>query len=361
MNNSLGNYEYINAKLKARIGNIRESKLEDELMKAGGVVEAVGALREHGFEEAAVAYDKTGDLQMVELSLLKQMVQDYKSIQSQIAAIPKSIVEVTLAKIELDNVKSALRLWYSSAVHHRAITYRTSYLLNEKLVNNIHLMGIVNALSFDQIIEAVANTWYEPIMREYSFSQIEDNGLFDLESSLDRGWYQLMDQANGRLKGEDKTVATQMFKTEVDLKNLLMLIRYGWFHQMDGEKLKGLLYPYGSVYRNSKVRDYLNEDKKKRNAEALLYTWYPKLSQTVKEKGVVNDKLVPMIEQTRMVEHFLVEKRRGLALKGLSGNPFTIGIALAYFYFKEAQYNMICGLLGAKYYGIDSAENKGMF
>ncbi|MCH3916813.1 MAG: V-type ATPase subunit [Spirochaetia bacterium] len=359
MKSAINNYSYINAKLRARIGVIRQSSLESDLQKAGGLVEAIGVLKDHGYDEAATAYDKTGDLQMVELALAKQLVADYRDIGRQVSDKPRDVVLCMISRLELDNIKNAMRLWYSSAVHHRPITYRTSYLIKEKFVNDINLLGIVNAMTYDQIVASVAHTWYEPIFKEYDFDIIERDGLFDLESALDRGWYAQMNKADKALDGNDKTVAVQLFNMEVDLKNLLMLVRYGWFHQMEAEKLRSLLYPYGTVYRDKGVQNYIDQKKDARDAQALLQGRYPDLAKTVQEKGVVDNKLVPLIEQTRMVEHFLVERRKALAIRCLEGNPFTIGVALAYFYFKEAQYSMVCGILGAKYYGIADDGNKG--
>lgn len=352
-------YGFINAKLRAKIGKLRTDNLEEDLLKTGSLVEAIGILREHGYTEAAETYDKTGDLQMVELSLLRDEIKDFRSVGRFVQDTPSEMVSTLLSKIELENLKNALRLWYSSAVHRRPITYRTSYLIKEKIVNNINYIALVNAISYNNIIDAVSGTWYETILKQFTFEQIEREGLFFLESALDKFWYSLLYKASTNLKGDDKSVALRLFSMEVDLKNILMLIRYGWFHKMEGTKLKTLLYPYGQIYKSEKTNQYLNTNPKDRDVSILLNEKYPGLVKLV-QTWSPSDSKSTMINHTRSVERFLLQEKKKIFTSVLGGKPFTIGIPLAYFYLREEHYYMICGILGGKYYGIDSEEIKGI-
>lgn len=352
-------YSFINAKLKAKIGKIKDDRLEDDLLNSGSLVEAVGILREHGYIEAAETFDKTGDLQMVELSLLKDLIADYQSVQKLTEGFPKELVTIILLKIEVENIKNTIRLWYSAAVHHRPITYRTSYLIKQKIVNNIDYIALTNAISYKNIIDALAGTWYQNVLRKFSFEDISRDGLFELETAIDKYWYSLYIDACSFLKGDDKEVANRMAMIEINLKNTLMLVRYGWFHKMDAKKLQNSLFPYGSVYTDKVTHDYINSNPKKRDPDILLNNRYPEIAEKVKEVNVTDNKAA-MINQTRFIEKFLEEKKQKSFQKILGGKPFTIGIPLAYFYFRESQYYMICGILGGKYYGVDSSEIKGI-
>ncbi len=359
MKSSVNTYGFINAKLRAKIGNIRKKELEESLLKSGSLVEAIGILREHGYVQAADAFDKTGDLQMVELALLKEVISDYQSIKSLTSDYPKQLVTTLTTKLEVENIKNIIRLWYSSAVHHRPITYRTSYLIKEKIVNNINYVALINAITFDNIIEALNNTWYASVLQKFDFETIARDGLFELETEIDKYWYSLyMDSCNG-LSGDDKKVATKLALTEINLKNLLMLVRYGWFHKMEETKLRNSLFPMGHIYSDKATIDYLKTNPKNRQPELLVREKFPILADKIKDI-TNNDNKATMINQTRFIERFLLEEKRKNFQRILGGKPFTIGIPLAYFYYREEQYYMICGILSGKYYGVDSEKIKGI-
>jgi V/A-type H+-transporting ATPase subunit C len=356
---AVSQYGFINAKLKAKIGIIKDDQLESDLLKAGSLVESIGILREHGYVQAAEAFDKTGDLQMVELSLLKDLIADYQSVKNLTEGYPQELVKIILMKIEVENIKNTIRLWYSSAVHHRPITYRTSYLIKDRIVNKIDYISLVNAITYENIIDALSGTWYQNILKKFTFEQISQDGLFELESALDKYWYGLQIKACSSLTGDDKKVAYSMAITEINLKNILMLVRYGWFHQMDAQKLQNSLFPYGRVYSDKITHDYIVSNPKNRQPELLLRDKYPELASALKDVNLSDNKS-SMINHTRAIEKFLGEQKKKNFRKILSGKPFTIGTPLAYFYYREAQYYMICGILGGKYYGVDSSEIKGI-
>lgn len=364
MKSSVNTYGFINAKLRAKIGNIRKNELEDSLLKAGSLVEAIGILREHGYSQAADTFDKTGDLQMVELSLLKDVISDYQSIKNLTTDCPKQLVTTLLTKLEVENIKNIIRLWYSSAVHHRPITYRTSYLIKEKIVNNINYVALINAITYENIIDALKGTWYVQILQKFNFETIARDGLFEVETEFDKYWYRLYMESCNSLTGDDKEVATKLAITEINLKNLLMLVRYGWFHKMEATRLKNSLFPMGNVYSDKATLDYIKTNPKSRQPELLVRGKFPSLADKIKDITnsdiANNDSKATMINQTRFIERFLLDEKGKSFKRILGGKPFTIGIPLAYFYYREEQYYMICGILGGKYYGVDSEKIKGI-
>lgn len=356
---AVSQYGFINAKLKAKIGKMKDDHLEEDLLKAGSLVESVGILREHGYSEASETFDKTGDLQMVELSLLKDLVADYQSVKHLTEGYPQDLVTIILMKIEVENIKNSIRLWYSAAVHKRPIAYRSSYLIKSTIVNKIDYIALTNAITYENVIEALNGTWYHNVLQKFTFEEISVDGLFELETALDKYWYSLYVNSCSLLKGDDKQVANKMVLTEIDLKNTLMLVRYGWFHKMEPQKLENALFPYGRIYSDSITHDYIYSNPKKRSPEFLLKIKYPEIAEKFKDLSPSDNKAT-MINQTRLIEKYLEEKKQKSFQRILGGKPFTIGIPLAYFYYREAQYYMICGILGGKYYGVDSSEIKGI-
>ncbi|MGD1822733.1 MAG: V-type ATPase subunit [Pleomorphochaeta sp.] len=358
MKRAVDTYGFINAKLRAKIGNIRNTQLQDDLLKAGSLVEAIGILKEHGYENAAEVYDKTGDLQLVELSLLNDEIKDLINVQKYLNGYPKELIICLLTRIEAENVKNSIRLWYSSAIHKRPISYRSAYIIKTKIVNDINYTSIINAITFDNIIDAVNNTFYEKVLSDFTLEDIQQNGLFWLESAIDLKIVDLIYEATSKLKNDDYNIAMKLFKMEIDLKNIIMLIRYGWFHKLESEELNKILYPYSSVFKDPITKSYINSNPKNRNVESLFKGKYGELSNLV--NNTVTDKNNRKINQIRDLEKYLYKKKGKLFENCLGGKPFTIGTALAYYYLREQQYTIICGILGSKYYDADVQDIKGL-
>lgn len=358
MSRAVNTYGFINAKLRAKIGKIRNPQLQNDLIKAESLVEAIGILKEYGHYYAADVYDKTGDLQLVELSLLNDEIDDLLSVEKFISGKPKQLVQTLLERIEAENLKNSIRLWYSSAIHKRPISYRSSYIRKNKIINDINYTSIINAITYDNIIEAVEKSFYEKVLNQFSLEHIQENGLFWIESAIDSKIVDLTYQATIALKGDDYKIAMKLFKMEMDLKNIIILIRYGWFHQLSGEDLQKILYPYSSVYKDNSTLSYINFNPKNRNIDSILKGKYSDLSNLVNDN--VMDNNIRKISQIREIEKYLYIKKGKLFENCLGGKPFTIGTALAYFYLREQQYNIICSILGTKYYDTDTNEIKGL-
>jgi hypothetical protein len=128
---------------------------------------------------------------------------------------------------------------------------------------------------------------------------------------------------------------------------------------MEASKLTNSLFPMGNVYSDKTTLDYIKTTPKSRQPELLVREKFPVLADKIKDI-TNNDNKATMINQTRFIERFLLEEKRKNFQRILGGKPFTIGIPLAYFYYREEQYYMICGILGGKYYGVDSEKIKGI-
>jgi len=358
MSSSVNTYGFINAKLRGKIGKIRNPRLQDDLLKAGSLVEAIGVLKEYGYDHAAEVYDKTGDMQLVELSLLNDEIEDLKGVQKYLKGYPKELIICLLTRIEAENLKNSIRLWYSSAIHKRPISYRSSYIIKSKIVNDINYSKIINAITFDNIKEGVKQTFYEKVLQPFTLENIERDGLFWLEVAIDSAVVDYIYNTTIKLKKDDYKIAMKLFEMEIDLKNIIILIRYGWYHQEESGNLNKILYPYSKVYKDSATKTYINTTPKNRNIDTLLKGKYSNLSSFVNES--IADNKIRRINKIRDLEKYLYKQKGKLFENCLGGKPFTIGTALAYFFLREQQYSLICGILGSKYYGADTEDIKGL-
>ncbi|HRV23906.1 MAG TPA: V-type ATPase subunit, partial [Sphaerochaeta sp.] len=254
-------------------------------------------------------------------------------------------------KIEIDNLKNSIRLWYSSIIHRRPIRHRSEYLFKEVILHPVDWTALINALSWDGVVGAVEHTPYYSILLQHTEDSLREEGLFRMEGRLDQEWYEEIRTATSLLKKTDRQIALDLLDREIDLKNLLILVRYGWYHRLGGEELRPLLLPWGEVFERKEVYRYIETPKESRSAKDLLSSFLPV------EHGIDDGSPV---EEVLRIEEFLADNRKRAYRRLLGGDPFTIGIALAYFFLNKEEFRRIRAILNGKYYGFDEGYIRGV-
>ena len=353
----VSDYAFINGKLRARIGLMKYASYVDEMIKAPSMVELVGVLRNTRHKGLADAYDRTGDLQMVELALLEEEIETHHEIASYLKGRKGDFVNVILEKVELDNLKNALRLWFSNVVREHQISYRSGYLYKDRIVHEINYDRIINATDYKGVLDAVSKTPYAKVFKEYSFEDISQNGLFSLEIALDHEWFRRVFSAMGNLSSEDRMVAHRIYMVDCDLKNILLFIRYYYYYSnVSIASLSGVLIPFGYVYTEMKDKGVLKLKAPLETVRSIVRRKYPSLLESLADIRKNDDELTSRDENARHIiqmEDYLNLTRRKEFSRILSGNPFTIGVILAYLFLYKDENALIRAILSARYYGWD--------
>jgi V/A-type H+-transporting ATPase subunit C len=354
-------YGFINAKLRAKIGLMRQDRLSESLLKAASLVEAVGVLRDSRYHDVAQAYDQTGDLQQMELVLLQKEIEMYREVQKYLEGSPSDFVRQLLGKIEVDNLKNCIRLWYSSIIRHRPIRHRSGYLFKDEMLHQVDWTALINATAWDGVLSAVKQTPYWDLLKAFTVQNLEQDGLFTLECRLDRFWYDSVMQSTKALSKQDREVATSILLLEIDVRNLTILVRHGWYHHMEAEELAALLLPYGSVYASPDTQKYLAQSTEQRSPLPIINRYFPSLEQVQVEQTHLNvhPDEASVLENLK-IEGFLAARRQSMYQKLLATDPFTIGLSLAYFFLCKEESTMIKAILNGKYYGYEEEYIRGV-
>ena len=352
-------YGFINAKLRAKIGLMRQSKVIENLLHASSLVEAVGVLRDSKYHAVAEAYDRTGDLQQMELVLLGMEISMYKEVAGYLEGSSADLIKHLLGKIEIDNLKNTLRLWYSSIMRQRPIRHRSEYLFKDTILSPIDWTALINATSWEVVGTALKDSPYHATVTAFSEQDLQQSGLFSLETELDRMWYVHLMECVKTLKKADEEVATSMILLEIDLRNLIMLVRYGWYHHMDADAVKRLLLPWGKVVSSKEREAYLRQNSSERNPHAIINRYYPGLEEQQHPGSVQGDEA--SVLETLKIEGYLAERRKAIYQRMLSQDPFTIGLSLSYFFLFKEETSMVKAILNGKYYGYEEAYIRGVF
>ena len=349
----VSDYAFVNAKLRARIGIMYSSHLTDEMIKAPTLVEAVAKLDGTRFSHIAEVYRSTGDLQQAELSMLLEEIAVYREIAGYLPSRPSGFLTVLLEKAEMDNLKNAIRLWYSEVVRHHHISFRSSYVCRTLIVHRIDYDRIMNAQSYQEMIQAFSGTPYEEIFSRFSLDSLTEKGLFPLEIALDHLWFRHLEQALGHLSGEDRKIAEDIYGVDVDLKNILMLSRYSYYHHLPASELQEVIIPMGRIAGEARRKSVIASDDPMRMMKGIVARHYPQIIEEIDSIRRSADDLTALAEnadQIVRIEAYLARTRKKEYMKLLAGNPFTIGVVLAYFFLYKQEDSLVSAILSAKNY-----------
>lgn len=343
---ALGRYAYVQAKLRTRIGAMLDDQQIEQLMRSQTLEELLHALQHTPYEPLLEIYDQSGDVQRLEAWLFARNVSLHQDVAELLTGVHADAVDALTRKLEVENLKSVLRLWFSNRVKHQNIDYRFGYLYQKPIVGDIDWTQIVNAQEYEEIVQALQDTLYEDTVKQFTMQQITTDGLFFLETALDRTWMHQLRTVVRHLSREDRELALSVLDRDVDLKNSINLVRFGWMYQLEEEQLRTLMLEGGTLQQTREFELYLQSPTNQRSPQQLVAKRFPDLAKKLKEMG----KATPE-EQTRAVQQYLFTIRRRSFQAMLRGNPFTFGIILAYFFLEERQDALIRTLINGIHYG----------
>ena len=356
MKSPVGRYGFINAKLRARIGSMLDEKKIDLLLRSSSLEELLQQLHDTPYASLVPLYDQTGDVQRMEAELFRREVDLHKEVAGYLDDRYSSLVMALTRKLEVENLKSVLRLWFSSTVKHQNIDYRFGYLYQEDIVSPIDWNQVVNAATYQEVLEALKDSPYGVVAAQFDPKEFSSEGIFYVETALDRCWFHELRRSVKKISRTDRAVLTSVLDIDTDLKNVINLVRFGWLYQIPAEKLRSLMLEGGKVNGSRGFEEYLATEPQQRSVVALVRERFPKLAKELAEQPKSANST---LEQTLRVERYLTETRKKEFMSMLSGYPFTIGIVLAYFFLNERQNRLIRSLINGKYYGWDAQTIRG--
>ncbi|HAK44699.1 MAG TPA: hypothetical protein DCO79_02095 [Spirochaeta sp.] len=187
------------------------------------------------------------------------------------------------------------------------------------------------------------NTVYGSVFSSQKVVDSND-GLFTIETNLDRLYYSSILKASNELKKSDSIIMNDIISTEIDLQNISWLIRYRHFYKMDFTELAKILIPGGNGLQLESLQNGTKDEDSGFSPMEILKKSYPELS-TLNISNKHN-----FSSQAQLFEELLDETRKRKFTGILTGYPFTIGIILVYFFMSERELHFISSVLNGKNY-----------
>ena len=348
MKSALTQYGFLNAKLRARMANLDESHIIDKMLDCPTLMQAIEVLREDsGFKNLATIYDESGDIQLVEKSLVDNEVAMRKELTKYLEGYAKDFSDLLIMKLEINNLKNIIRIWYDNILLGGNVGYRMNYVIKYKILNDIPWEALINAVNWEEIIKSLKGTCYYEAVNRHSSEDIRREGLVYFEMELDVDYYKKLLDSLKYMSKRDKLVANDVLGVDLNIKNILNIIRYGKYYDIPQEKLYSLLLQGGSLYESPSFQKSFKEGK----VEEFLIKKFPKYDlESILE---ATDKS-SLLRGSLKLEKELSLHRKNVYKKILRGYPFTIGLIMAYCFVYEKFNNSIQVILNGKYYGWDN-------
>lgn len=352
-------YGFINAKLRTKISTILLDEFREKLLRAASLEEVFHYLRESEFSPLSAVYHKTGDLQAVEAELFEKQIGQYQDVVKHTEGEVRDFVTAMTIKLEIENLKNLLRLWYGSRIKKRPMDHRVGYIYKEKILHAIPWDTLINADSLEKIAAALDQSPYQALLAPFLGTSVAQNGIFYLETALDRFYYRYLKEQSEKLPSGDRKIVHKIMTAEIDLQNLSWIIRYSRFYQITVENLTEVLMPGGSTFSPEQIAPLFAGAHERTGsgemhpgisgAAGLLAQRYPGLQALADGQSGGSAS-----SEAAYFEQLLAQIRKKEFVKIITGYPFTIGIVLVYFFLRNRESRFLTGVFNGKYYGWDS-------
>ncbi len=327
-------YAAINARVRVMYSTLLNPQEMAALCDAQDFAVLVGLLKQSVYQPyLEKARDRDLTPRRAVFQLRGRLADAYTSIIPMLPEYSRDLVTHLYRYNELSNVKAVLR-----GVVTKASWDRVRFVLFPMgSASTIPAQEMVESGTVTAAVELLTGTpYYETLsfaMKRYSAEQ----NLFPLEVALDLNYWRELWRGIHHLPDQDRKEALRILGAMLDMNNLMWAIRYRVYHNLPEEEL--INYTLSSGYR---VRD---EDIRSIAAGADI-------SHVVKR---VYPDLVD-------VDELLDQPRQGLPLLELQiqrrivrqchnefvGNPFHIGLPLAYLVLNELEIQDLVVLIEAK-------------
>jgi V/A-type H+-transporting ATPase subunit C len=276
------------------------------------------------------------------ISQIKRKLADsYYSVIQMAPENTRPLVKQLYRFYEIGNLKAVLRALVTVS------TWQTDETaLWDRVRDVLFPMGAASVLPAQAMVESgsvatavdlLRGTPYEETMsfamRRYSAEQ----NLFPLEVALDLSYWRRLWAEAKKLSGQDREQATKIIGSLLDMNNLMWAIRYKVYHKLSEEEIINYTLPFGYRVQDSDIRAIAAGA----DPASVINRLYP---------GIPDVNALLENPQTGLPKLEVLFKRQLVkqCLAAFVGNPFHIGIPLAFLVLSDIEVQDLIVLVEAK-------------
>ena len=197
--------------------------------------------------------------------------------------------------------------------------------------------AMIESGSVGTAVDLLRGTPYEEIlsfaMKRYSAEQ----NLFPLEVALDLAYWRRLWAEAKKLTGQDREQATKIIGSLLDMNNLMWAIRYKVYHNLSEEEIINYTLPFGFRVQDSDIRAIAAGA----DIPAVINRIFPGIPEV---SALLENPQSGLPKLEVLLKRQLIRQ----CLAAFVGNPFHIGIPLAFLILSDIEVQDLIILIEAK-------------
>ncbi len=274
------------------------------------------------------------------LQIRNRLSDSYSSVVQQAPEHTRPLVRQLFRYFEVGNLKAVLRSIQSVSTWNSDVSAWDrvrEVLFPFGSFSTIPAQAMVESGSITTAVDLLRGSTYEATMSFAMKRYSTEQNLFPLEVALDLSYWRLLWAETKKLSGKDREMGSRIIGSMLDLNNLMWVIRYKVYHNLSEEELINYTLPFGYHVRDEDVRAIAAGA----DIASIISRIYPNISN-------VSELLEHPESGLPKLEHLLKQHVMHQCIAAFIGDPFHIGIPLAYLMLSDFEIQDLVVLIEAK-------------
>jgi V/A-type H+/Na+-transporting ATPase subunit C len=332
--NATSDFAAINSRIRVMYSTLLSKQDYTALSEANGLDGLINQLKNTVYGPYLErAKDKELTARRAAFQIRERLSEVFHSIINMSPDYTRPVLTQFYRYYQINNLKAVLRGIVTNSSWDRVRYVLFPFSPQEVLP----LQGMLETGNVTQAVELLkGTTYYETLlfaMKRYSVEQ----SLFPIEVALDLDFWRELWREVKALPGQDRESATHIIGSLLDMNNLMWAIRYRVYHNLSEEEVINYTLSFGYRVRDEDIRSIAAGA----DIPSVVKRIYPDL-QNVEEVLQNLQSGLPKLEL--LLQRQVAEKCHSAFL----GNPFQIGIPLAFLILFDQEIQDLVVLLEAK-------------
>jgi V/A-type H+-transporting ATPase subunit C len=274
------------------------------------------------------------------LQIKNRLADSYSSVVQQAPEQTRPLIKQMFRYYEVGNLKAVLRSIQTVSPWNSEIgawDRVREVLFPLGSTASIPAQAMVESGSVASAVDLLNGTPYEATMSFAMKRFSAEQNLFPLEVALDLDYWRRLWSEARKLSGKDREMGVKIIGSLLDMNNLMWVIRYKIYHKLSEEELINYTLPFGFRVKDEDVRAIAAGS----DIAATVSRIYPGISD-------VNSLFEHPQSGLPKLEQQLKRQVMRQCVAAFIGDPFHIGIPLAYLVLSDFEIQDLTVLIEAK-------------
>lgn len=274
------------------------------------------------------------------LAIKNKLADSFSSVIQQAPEQTRPLVKQLYRYFEVGNLKAVLRsiqtvsAWNPESSNWERVS---EVLFPFGSFTSIPAQAMVESGNVGTAVDLLKGTPYEATMSFAIKRFSTEQNLFPLEVALDLDYWRRLWAEARKLAGKDREMSVKIVGSLLDMNNLMWVIRYKIYHKLSEEELINYTLPFGFRVRDEDVRAIAAGS----DIATVVTRIYPDVTD-------VSALLENPQSGLPKLEHQLKLQVVKQCVAAFVGDPFHIGIPLAYLLLSDFEIQDLIVLIEAK-------------